>query len=267
MVKPWIMQPGVLDWVTEMNSWWEAGYFYPDSFLQNDDPEVFRTCNIGVYQGWYSRITLITPQIESACEGIDWARTSITTDMGYIATVRPQNAQGYVVTGKAENPEAVIQFMDWVYSAETTDNQLSARYGIPGEMWTYLDEEARVVDPDVDSGYVSEYMLPNLNIEIRYSLDDPSRAWHVEYLGGLLIDLSDAKMPFDADIAYNLSQIAEEVPTLGDLNRLMDEQLVLFITGQRPLDQWEDFMNDLDRAGIDSWSAAITSQYTELTGA
>ena len=103
--------------------------------------------------------------------------------MGYIATARPQNASAYVVTRKAANPAAVIQFMDWVFSADTTDNQLTARYGIKGEMWNYLDEENRVVNPDLSFGYVSEYMLPNLNIEIRYSLDDPSRAWHVEYLG------------------------------------------------------------------------------------
>ena len=266
MVKPWVLQPGVQEWVAEMNSWWEAGYFFPDTFTQFDEPEVFRTCNLGVWMGWYSRITLITPQIESACEGIEWTRTSITTDMGYIATVRPQNASGYVVTRKAENPAAVIQFMDWVYSADTVDHQLAARYGIPGEMWWYEDEANNVVDRDTESGYVSEYMLPNLNIEIRYAVLDPARAWHTEYLGSLLIDLSDAKMPFDAEVSYNLSRIADEVPTLGDLNRLMDEQTILFITGQRSLDEWDDFMNDLNRAGIDDWTNAITAQYTELVG-
>ncbi len=265
-VKPWVLQPGVLDWVTEINSWWEAGYFYPDTFTSYDAPEVFRTCNLGVWQAWYSRITLITPQIASACEGIDWARTSITTDMGYIATARPQNAGAYVVSRKAENPAAVIQFMDWAFSADTTDNQLTARYGIKGEMWDYLDEENRVVDPDLSFGYVSEYMLPNLNIEIRYSLDDPSRGWHTDYLGGQLIDLSDAKWPFDGGLAYNLSRIADEVPTLGDLTRLLDEQTILFITGQRPLDQWDDFMNDLQRAGVEDWVNAITAQFNELSG-
>ena len=118
MVKPWVMQPGAREWVEALADWWEKGYFFPDTFTNFDAPEVFRTCNLGVWMGWYSRITLITPQIESACEGIEWARTSITTDMGYIATVRPQNASAYVVTGKAENPEAVIQFMDWVFDVQ-----------------------------------------------------------------------------------------------------------------------------------------------------
>lgn len=265
-VKPWVLQPGVLDWVTRMNEWWEKGYFFADTFTQFDEPELFRTCNVGVWMGWYSRITLITPQIESACEGITWTRTSITGPEGYLATVAPQTASAYVVTRKAANPAAVIQFMNWVYDANNLDNQLIARYGIPEEMWWYEDRDANVVDRDVNSGYVSEYMMPNLNIEIRYSVLDPARAWHNQYLGTDLIYLDDAKMPFDADVAYNLSRISDEVPTLGDIQRLLDEQIILFITGQRPLDQWDDFLGELTRAGIDDWSAALTAQYNELTG-
>lgn len=265
-VKPWILQPGVREWVTKLNEWWEKGYFFADTFTQFDEPELFRTCNLGVWMGWYSRVTLITPQIESACEGIEWTRTSITGPMGYLATVAPQSASAYVVTRKAQNPAAVIQFMNWVFDPNSVENQLIARYGIPEEMWWFVDREANIVDRDASSGYVSEYMMPNLNIEIRYQVLDPARAWHLEYLGNELISLDDAKMPFDAHIPYNLSRISEEVPTLGDIQRLIDEQTVLFITGQRPLDQWDDFMTDLGRAGIENWSNALTAQYNQLSG-
>ncbi|MBI1295652.1 extracellular solute-binding protein [bacterium] len=268
MVKPWIMQPGVREWITKMNEWWENGYFFADTFTQYDAPELFRTCNVGVWMGWYSRITLITPQIESACEGIQWTRTSISGPMGYMATVSPQSASGYVVTRKAENPGAVIQFMNWVYDADSVRNQLIARYGIPEEMWWFVESEGDniVVDRNADSGYVSEYMMPNLNVEIRYSVLDPARAWHNEYLGTALISLDDAKMPFDAGVPYNLSRINDEVPTRGDIQRLLDEQIVLFITGQRPLEDWDAFMDELSRAGIETWSEAITAQYNALTG-
>lgn len=264
MVKPWVLQPGVEEWLTKLNEWWAQGYFFADTFTQFDEPELFRTCNLGVWMGWYSRITLITPQIESACEGIEWTRTSISGPLGYLATVRPQNASAYVVTKKAANPAAVIQFMDWVYSDETIENQVIARYGIPEEMWWYVDEANNVVDRDPDSGYVSEYMMPNLNIEIRYTVLDPARAWHGEYLANELINLDDAKMPFDAAVPYNLSRVAEEVPSLGDLNRLLDEQMILFITGQRSLDEWDSFVDDLNRAGMQEWIDALTAQYNEF---
>ena len=142
---------------------------------------------------------------------------------------------------------------------------MTARYGIKGTHWDYQDPDARSVEV-YDSGYVSEYMLPNLNIEIRYSVLDPARAWHVQYLGSTLIDLGDAKKPFDADISYNLSRIADETPYLGDINRLVDEQTILFITGARPLDQFDDFINELNMAGIGDWVNALTAQYNAFAG-
>lgn len=262
-VKPWILQPGVRDWVAKIAEWYDAGYFYADTFTSFDEPELFRTCNIGAWMGWYSRITLITPQIESACEGIEWTRTPITGPEGYFATVNPQGSGGYVVTSKSQNPEAVIQFYNWVWS--DINNQLTARYGLFEEHWWWMDEEIRVVDVNVESGYVSEYTLPHLRGEIQYSVLDPARAWHTEYLGNELLDFSDAKMPMEATIAFNGRRIADEVPGMGDLNRLIDEQLVLFFTGARPVEEWDSFSSDLNRAGMEDWINALTAQYNEMT--
>ena len=262
-VKPWILQPGVRDWVAQIAQWYADGYWFADSFSTFDEPELFRTCNVGVWMGWYSRITLITPQIESACEGIAWTRAPITGPAGQFATVNPQGSGGYVITAKSENPAAVIQFYNWVWADVT--NQLVARYGIPGEGWSWADEDNLVVEVNPDSGYVSEFTLPHLRGEIRYAVLDPARAWHTEYLGTGLLNFSDAKMPMEATLAFDGSRINEAVPGLGDLNRLTDEQLTLFITGARSLDEWDSFIADLDRAGMQDWINALTEQYKELT--
>ena len=204
--------------------------------------------------------------MESACEGIEWVRTSITGPEGYLATVAPQNTSGYVVTRKSQNPEAAIRFMNWVYDADSVENQLVARYGIPERDWWFVEGEENVVDRDPNSGFVSEFMMPNLNIEVRYSVLDPARAWHLEYLATELQYLEDAKMPVDATYAFDETRIAEEVPSLGDINRLIDEQLILFVTGARPLDQWDSFIEDLYRAGMEDYITALTAQYNLFAG-
>jgi ABC-type glycerol-3-phosphate transport system substrate-binding protein len=260
-VKPWILQPGVRDWVAKISEWFANDWWFADSFATYDEPELFRTCNIGVWMGWYSRITLITPQIESACEGIEWTRAPITGPAGEFATVNPQGSGGYVVTAKSQNPAAVIQFYNWVW--EDITNQIVARYGLPEEGWNWVDEANAVVEVNRDYGYVSEYTMPHLRGEIRYQVQDPARAWHTEYLGTELLNFSDAKMPMEATFAFDGSRINEAVPGLGDLNRLIDEQLTLFITGQRSLDDWDSFIADLDRAGMQDWIGALTEQYNE----
>lgn len=264
-IKPWILQPGVENWVAKLNEWWNNGWFYADTFTTFQEPEVFRTCNIGAWMGWYSRITLIVPQIEEGCPGIEYVRTSITGPEGYLATINQQTTSGYVVTRKSQHPDAVIKFYNWLY--EDVENDITARYGIKDKHWWWADEAAKIVDRDLESGYVSEFTLPNPIIETRYSVLDPARAWHVEYLATQLRDLSDAKMPFDSQIAWDETRIADETPGLGDIQRLIDEQLILFITGQRPLDQWGSFIEDLDRAGMQDWINALTTQYNEITAA
>ena len=69
-----------------------------------------------------------------------------------------------------------------------------------------------------------------------------------------------------ADISGNLSRIADETPCLGDIQRLMDKQTILFITGTRPLDQFDDFVNKLNMACIGDWINALTAQYNEMAG-
>ncbi len=63
-----------------------------------------------------------------------------------------------------------------------------------------------------------------------------------------------------------LSRIADDAPCPGDIQHLMDEQTILFITGARPLDQFDDFNNELNMAGIGDWVSALTAQYNEMTG-
>jgi putative aldouronate transport system substrate-binding protein len=262
-IKPWILQPGVKDWVTKLNEWWSAGYWYPDTFTNFQEPELFRTCNVGAWMGWYSRITLIVPQIVDGCPGIEYVRTALTGPEGYLATVNQQPTSGYVITKKSQNPDAVVRYINWLYA--DVENDITARYGIKDRDWWWEDEAALIVDRDPESGYVSEFTLPHPIIETRYSVLDPARAWHLEYLGGQYYDLSDAKMPFDVAIAWDESRIASEVVGLGDIRRLIDEQLILFVTGQRPLDQWDSFIEDLYRAGMEDWINALTTQYAELT--
>ncbi|MAS37433.1 MAG: ABC transporter substrate-binding protein [Anaerolineaceae bacterium] len=263
-IKPWVLQDGVQDWVAKMNEWWNNGWFFADTFTSFEEPELFRTCNVGIWSGWYSRITLIVPQVQDGCPGMEYIRTSITGPEGYLATVNQQPTSGYVVTKKSQNPDAVVRYINWLYA--DVENDITARYGIKDKHWWWVDEENKIVDRDQESGYVSEFTLPHPIIETRYSILDPARAWHLEYLGGQYYDLSDAKMPFDAELAWDETRIADEVPGLGDINRLIEEQLILFITGARPLDQWDAFIEDLYRAGMDEYIDALTTQYAEITG-
>ncbi len=69
-----------------------------------------------------------------------------------------------------------------------------------------------------------------------------------------------------ADISGNFRRIADETPCLGDIQRLMDKQTILLITGTRPLDQFDDFVNELNMACIGDRVSAPTARYNEMAG-
>ena len=52
-------------------------------------------------------------------------------------------------------------------------------------------------------------------------------------------------------------------PGLPDFQRLVDEESVKFITGVRPLSEFGDFMDTMNRAGLDQWSELHTEQYLQ----
>jgi len=54
------------------------------------------------------------------------------------------------------------------------------------------------------------------------------------------------------------------VPGLADINRMIPEETIKFIANVRPLSEWDNFVKDLDKAGMQDWINAYTKQYTEF---
>jgi putative aldouronate transport system substrate-binding protein len=263
-IKPWILQPGVRDWVAKSAEWYEKGYFYPDTFTNYDPPEVFRTNNVGVHLGWYSRITLIVPLLQETFPEMRYERTEgLSGPKGYFATIRVPGDLGIIISRKSQNPEAAIRLLNWLYS--DVENYLTSLYGLPGEGWSWVDEENKIATLNEEYGYKGEYAIAlTTYTQDLFTMQDAARAYHEAYRRRLYDDFSDAKIPFDFGVVYDGARIADETPGLGDINRLIDEQLVLFFTGARSLDTWDAFIEDLYRAGMDDWINALTTQYNEF---
>ena len=48
-------------------------------------------------------------------------------------------------------------------------------------------------------------------------------------------------MPFDFDVAYDIAAIKDAVSAYDDIERMIDEETAKFISGTRPLNEWDDF--------------------------
>ncbi|WJH36025.1 extracellular solute-binding protein [Paenibacillus sp. CC-CFT747] len=262
-MKPPELAPGFKDYVAKLADWYQKGYLYKESFSKFDPTELLKTNRVGMSSMWYSRITLLFPQIKPnlpADANYEIIR-GIQGPKGKLMTATAGNTASMVITKKAKHPEAVMKFINYQYQDIPT-NHLTAAFGTN---WGYIgDSKFDVELKSKDIEYAGEFMVSlGTATELKYAFKDPVKKMHADYLTKEALNTSVAKMPVDANILYDKQKLDENIPTLGDINRLRSEELVKFVTGARPLSDFDKYIDQLYKAGLDKWIAEYTRQYNE----
>lgn len=174
----------------------------------------------------------------------------------------------YVISSKTKNIDAVIQMFDWMYGPEGT---IVTNYGVLGESYEMVDGKPQ--------------MLPSI-IEKYSTASDPTRVMLSELGAGLLglavnVDEGPIKQGSDPDLvrwgeeltndpgAY-YQQSLRPAFTEEENNRLkeittktsvLEQDVVKFIIGSKPLSDFEKWADDLTKAGVndmeDIYNAAL----------
>ena len=85
--------------------------------------------------------------------------------------------------------------------------------------------------------------------------NDSLWATHFNYLGSGLTKLDDSHQPIDLYMALR------ENADIGDIHRMIDENFTAFYTGERSIDEYDDFLAELD--DNQDWINAMTAQMQE----
>jgi putative aldouronate transport system substrate-binding protein len=273
-VKPAQLQPDYPDWVAKMADWYKKGWLFKESFATHDDPEVAKTGKVGIFAGWYSRITIWIERIRDAVPGMDFDfnRTGIKGPKGLMTTVYNGGASAIMITKKCKNPDAAMRYLDWQCS--DVENVLTVVYGIKGKDWVWDDELnatygkkwyiKRLITNDIPGSkvYAGEFMTSTGPVtDLWYGPSDKQWKRHYEYLRDWAYNISTSKQRVDVDVIYDMAAVRKVVPGLNDINRLLSEEVTKFITGVRPLTEWNAFLDQLKSAGMNDYITALTTQY------
>ncbi|MBB3131248.1 ABC-type glycerol-3-phosphate transport system substrate-binding protein [Paenibacillus rhizosphaerae] len=262
-LKPAELAPGFKDFMATMADWYQKGYIYKESFSKFDPLELLKTNRVGMSSMWYSRITLLFPQIKpSLPEGAEYEIIrGIEGPKGKLMTASPGSTASMVITKKAKHPDAVMKFINHQYQDIPT-NSLTAAFG---KDWRYTGDnkfDIELTTPDIT--YAGEYMVSlGTATELKYAFNDPVKKMHADYLTKEALNLEVAKMPIDSTIIYDKDALAENIPTNSDIDRLRSEELVKFVTGARPISEFDGYIEQLYQAGLDQWIEEYTRQYNE----
>lgn len=273
-VKHPILQPDYKDWVAKMAEWYKKGWLFKEAFGTFDVPEVAKTGKVGMYVGWYSRVTILIQQILSAVPGMmfDFNPNGLKGPKGFMNTFRLGGTNSIMVTKKCKDPEAAVRLINW--EVQDVANFLTAYYGIPDKDWKWDDAENakygkkyyinRLIVPETQGAkiYAGEFVCASGPVtEPQFGPNDAQWRRHYEFIRDQNYKLDVGKMPFDAGVPYDVGSIRKAFPGLNDLNTLVDAETVKFINGSRPLTEWDAFIKQLDSAGMQDWIKAYTAEY------
>lgn len=266
-IKPAELQPGFKDFLAKMNEWYTKGYMYPEfaSLSKDKIREIVKQGKVGSAAVWYSNITLSLYDLQKTFPeaNYDYQHDGLEGPSGKAETAMPASTTGALISAKCEHPEAVIDMLNFIYSDPA--NHMVTWYGPEGMFWKWKDKDAHIYETIGEkTGYYAEYAFAiGLPMETAVSGDNPQQARHQEYLTNEHTDLKRGKIPFDSGIVYDPAVIKSRVPGASDISRMLEEETINFIMGTRPIEEYDQFVQELYDAGMQDWIDAYTEMYFE----
>jgi len=189
--------------------------------------------------------------------------------------VEPRNFwNGFMLTSKAKDDphfKSMLQFLDWLYYSPESRDML--RWGVEGQTYTKSGDKY-TLNP--------EYSLKSFNInpdgktdiakDLGYSnnvLSDSteSRALKQSYNAPAYVDYIDSVLstrtprdPFPP-APLNESELEQSALLATPLKDTVDTNTLKFILGQRPLSEWDDFVNELKAQNLQGYLDLINGAH------
>jgi putative aldouronate transport system substrate-binding protein len=179
---------------------------------------------------------------------------------------------GFMLSSKAAESEdflAMLQFLDWLYYSD--EGLEFAKWGVEGETYTKDADGTRVLNENITAQGLNPGAAENLQTDYGYS----NGVWMLVHGSSVDLDRSMLRPEVIDFVESMASKTQLEVAPPAPLDEIDREQVSLyqnalkdhvwqntaqFILGQRSLDEWDDYVAELDgmnlRAYLDIMNAA-----------
>lgn len=269
-----IISPEYKEVLTYINGLWNANAIDPDFMIMQNDQyrQKLATGKIGLMTQWWSLVPEVLPRLGFAELNPDASWSIVMPapegpggpfgNNGMRSVGEFQQATW--LSASTEHPEEAIKFLDFLISDE---GYMLSYYGIQGEHYNTM-EEGRT---EAGQAAFDERWLDAFNQIVGRRTDI------VQYARDISTDpaLEQSNAYAEAGLAYNLYLDAlfglpntqAELDYDADLNSFEIENRVAFITGQRSLDEYDQYVEEwLNRGGRDILEDRV-AQYNEMKGA
>lgn len=238
-----LLQPGMKDALTTVKKFWGSGLVDPDVFAK----KLAKEHTLGAFAG---------------ATAIEWSNVlkqayvnqvhEVNPDANYICAAPLKNADGsagvygtddynfngdskYVVNADItdEKLAGIVRVLNYLASDEGV---MLSYVGLEDEHWNY-DADGKVVineEKKDEINFTAAYQLIGRNDPVYLNIKFPEAAEAIEFVNNM-----------DRYIVYDKTIVVPESYYLDDLNTYVSDQLLAFIKGDRSIDEYDAFIEEL----------------------
>ncbi|MBO9609119.1 MAG: extracellular solute-binding protein [Paenibacillaceae bacterium] len=269
-IKPPVLQPGYKEFVAKMAEWYQKGYLYKEAFSIKADQmkELIKQNRVGTASTWYTNVTSQIPALKTNQPA---AAYEVAKDLrgpkGYVTTSGSFYRNGTMIAKNSKNAEAAIKLINWVDA--DIENYFLVYFGIKNKHWKYVDESKHTIEL-INQDYRGEFLIgSSFAYTVQFTITTGNApTYDFDYIRDYITNTSRVKPTGDATVAYKYDNnaINQQVTTRADLDRMMTEEITKFIMGARPMSEYDAFIEQLNKAGLDKWIAAYSAEYAKVSG-
>lgn len=180
----------------------------------------------------------------------------------------PQASANQALTVASNNKEAAMRIMDFMYSKEGQD---LISYGIEGDTYNVVDGKVQFTDKALKNSEGLDLMTYMQSIGAQPNLariEDDETLFAAMLTGETLenaLKTAESVEPFELWRAYTMSPEEQEKAKNTELPTYVEEMLIAFITGDRPLSEFDKFGQELMDFGFGKVIEAYQDLYDRVT--
>ncbi len=273
------LEDGFKDYITQIKEWYDKGYIHSDFISKNSNwngPDYANAITGGEAGIFYADQGNLGGYIDgSEVEGFDIEATydmHATEDSvnHFMQATKKSVGNGFKITTCCENIELACQWGDWWYSEE---GSLLANYGVQGVSFEYDDAGKPYLTEtvtDAPEGMRDALLIYASNDTICCVIDPTAVTSGYAQVDVDAPEIWATGMDDDYVIPSTVSLSAEETTEAtniySDIQTLCLESIAKFITGEKSMDEFDAFVENIKAMNIEGYLAIYQDAYDRAVG-
>ena len=272
------LEDGFKEYITLIHDWYEKGYIHSDFVSLNsnwnspDYANAITSGDAGIFYadqgnlGGYIEASEIPGFAVEATYDMHADKDSINHFAQY---TKKSVGNGFKITTNCEDIELACKWGDWWYSEE---GSLLANYGVEGVSFNYVDGKPVLSETvtDAPEGMRDALLIYASNDTICCVIDPSAVTSGYSEVDKAAPEIwntgMDDSMVIPSTVTLSADENTRAANIYSDIETICLEAIAKFITGEKPLDEFDSFVESIRNAGIDDYLAIQQGAYDRAMG-